>query len=548
MTNGTDAAVLSPGELRLVRWQIVVALAAVAIGIFLGLCQALDRWGIDLYAHLPWIHNYYQGLTAHGVFNVFVFTFGFTNGFLVLTTARSLRRRPSRALLWAAFGLLLGGAVLAGEEIFRNQASVLYTMYPPLKASPLYYLGAVFLVVSTWAAGLNIFWMYRGWRREHPGEPVPLQAFTVIATYAMWMIASVGVAAEVLGMLLPWSMGFVPKTDPELARTLFWFSGHPIVYFWLLPAYVSWYTMIPKQVDGKVFSDPLARLVFILFLIFSIPTGFHHQYTDPGIRAAFKRVHLFTTYAIFFPSMITAFSLMASLEIGGRARGGKGLLGWIPKLPWGDPSVTAQILAMLAFTLGGVSGLVNASYNVNLVVHNTAWVPGHFHLTVGTAVALSFFGIAYWLYPNLAGRRLWGRRTALAQAWLWFVGVLILARGQIDGGLEGMPRRLHMALTTYKLEAWDWSNVMTGLGGVLMFASGVLFFAVILGTRFLGERRPMTDEVPVSEARGQARASWSVLERWPLWVGVTLAIIAMAYLPFFLTYQPHFVAAGLRVW
>ena len=54
---------------------------------------------------------------------------------------------------------------------------------------------------------------------------------------------------------------------------------------------------------------------------------------------------------------------------------------------------------MLVFVLGGVTGLINASYSVNQVIHNTTWVPGHFHMTVGTAVALTFIGVAYWLIP-----------------------------------------------------------------------------------------------------------------------------------------------------
>src|SRR5690606_32621985 len=115
------------------------------------------------------------------------------------------------------------------------------------------------------------------------------------------------------------------------------------------------------------------------------------------------------------PSMITAFTVMASLETGGRARGGKGRLGWIRTLPWGDPAFTLQALSMVLFAMGGVSGLVNASYNVNLVVHNTMFVPGHFHLTVGTAVVLTFMATTYWLIPHLTGRRLFSRRLAVLQ-------------------------------------------------------------------------------------------------------------------------------------
>jgi cbb3-type cytochrome oxidase subunit 1 len=79
--------------------------------------------------------------------------------------------------------------------------------------------------------------------------------------------------------------------------------------------------------------------------------------------------------------------------MGGRARGGTGLFGWIRKLPWGDPSLTAQLLAMITFVYGGATGLINASFSMNLVIHNTTWVPGHFHMTVGTAVALTLMGV-----------------------------------------------------------------------------------------------------------------------------------------------------------
>jgi cytochrome c oxidase subunit 1 len=544
------AEALATTDRRILRWQIYLGLAAFGIGILAGLAQALDRVlpaNHTLWRHFPLQQNYYQGLTNHGVMLAFVFTFAFSNGFMALVALSSLRRRPNRAALVGSFVLAVAGALLAGSQIVANKASVLFTMYPPLQAPWIYYLGTALLVVSTWLTGLVVFLAYRAWRRDHPGERIPLQAFTVIATYAMWLLASLGVAVEVLGLLLPWSLGLVEHTDPQLARTLFWFSGHPIVYFWLLPAYVSWYTMIPRQVGGKLFSDSLTRLVFILFLLLSTPTGFHHQFTDPGIPRSMKLVHLVLTFGVFYPSMITAFSIMAALEIGGRARGGKGLLGWIRKLPWGDPSVTAQLLAMLGFTLGGVSGLVNASYNVNLVVHNTAWVPGHFHLTVGTAVTLSFLGIAYWLVPYLTGRELRWPKLGVAQAWLWLVGVLIFSRGQIEGGLAGLPRRLNVSAMGYSSPEWHQSHVMTALGGTLMFLSGVLFFAVIAATLLTG-RRGARIEIPVSETLAGAQERWPLLDRWPVWVGLAVLLILIAYGPYFLTYDPNFVAKGIRAW
>ena len=67
--------------------------------------------------------------------------------------------------------------------------------------------------------------------------------------------------------LLPWSLGWRDLVDPQFTRILFWFTGHPIVYFWLLPIYVSWYMFLPKQVGGKLYSDGITRMVFLAFLL-----------------------------------------------------------------------------------------------------------------------------------------------------------------------------------------------------------------------------------------------------------------------------------------
>jgi cytochrome c oxidase subunit 1 len=362
----------------------------------------------------------------------------------------------------------------------------------------------------------------------------------------MWFLASLPIAVSFLVFLTPWTLGLVPKVDPLLTRTLFWFTGHAIVYAWLLPAYVSWYALIPKQVGGTLISDSYARITFILFLLLSIPTGFHHQYTDPGIPTAMKAMHGVLTFGVFFPSLATAFSVIASLEIGGRRAGGRGLLGWIRKLPWSDPSVTAQLLAMIVFVLGGATGLVNASYTMNQLIHNTTWVPGHFHMTVGTAVALTLMGIAYWLVPYLTGRALFSRRIALASAWIYTIGVLIFARGMISAGLEGMPRRIFRAQATYNNPAWDLGGALTGIGGSLMFLGVMLFFLVIGLTILWGRKGEAPRDIPVSETlTAPSRIGWEPsLDRLGLWFAAAALLVAIAYGPFLLTYRVVPVSAG----
>lgn len=436
---------LPASQKRVIAWTVYVGYFALTAGIFHGLAQALSYAGINILPYFPFLRSYYQGLTAHGVANAIIFTFSFANGFLPLMTARALSRKLVPWLLWASFAVPVLGNLLIIYAVVSNQASVLYTAYAPLQAHWTFYIGMALVVVSTWLAAANMFTLLARWRRDNRGSRIPLLAFISVISYAMWVLASLPIAVSFLGILTPWTLGWIPKVDPLLTRTLFWFTGHAIVYAWLLPAYVSWYVLVPRQAGGKIVSDSLARFTFILFLLLSIPTGFHHQYTDPGISTGMKAVQGVLTFGVFFPSLATAFSVMAALEIGGRARGGTGLLGWIRKLPWGDPSLVAQLLAMLTFVLGGVTGLINASYTMNQVIHNTTWIPGHFHMTVGSAVALTFMGVAYWMIPYLTGRGLWGRGVALASSWIYVVGVFIFARGMISGGLEGMPRRIFRA-------------------------------------------------------------------------------------------------------
>src|SRR5438552_1114650 len=102
----------------------------------------------------------------------------------------------------------------------------------------------------------------------------------------------------------------------------------------------------------------MARTSFILFLILSTPIGIHHQYTDPGIHQGWKLLHALFTFAVFFPSLLTFFNVVASLETGGRARGGAGWVNWFGRLPWSDPSLAAQVLAMVLFAFGGVGGAI----------------------------------------------------------------------------------------------------------------------------------------------------------------------------------------------
>ena len=514
---------------RLATAHVGVAVGAFGIAAFMALMQALSRANLDL----PWrtARMYYLSVTAHGVLMALVFTTFFIMGLGVALTTSALQR-PLRfpTLGWGAFALAAIGTAGATWAILWGKATVLYTFYPPLQAHPAFYIGLTLVVVGSWLWSADIIATYRAWRREHQETAVPLAVHGLLATIIVWLIATVGVAAEMLFQLIPWSLGITDRVDPMLARMLFWYFGHPLVYFWLLPAYVVWYTVLPRVAGGKLFSDSLARMVFALFMILSAPVGFHHQFMDPGIPTGWKAFHAFNTLWILFPSFVTAFTVLASLEVAGRRRGATGLFDWIGKLPWSDPLVASVLLSMLLFAVGGFGGAINASFGMNSMVHNTAWIQGHFHLTVGSAVALTFMGTAYWLVPRLVGRELELVLLAKVQPYLWFFGMALFSFTNHVTGLQGMPRRVFDPgyLGAPAADQWRALTGVSAVGGLLLFTSAAFFLLVMLGTVLAGKR---TDNVAVefAEPLDGPPARRTVFDRFGLWVTVAIALVLLAY-------------------
>lgn len=514
---------------RLATANIGIAVGAFGVATFMALMQALSRASLDL----PWrsAKMYYLSVTGHGVLMALVFTTFFIMGLgAALTTSALQRRLRWVRLAWAGFWVALVGSLGALWAIFWGKATVLYTFYPPLQAHPAFYIGLTLLVVGSWMWSVTLIATYLAWKREHPGAPVPLAVHGILATVIVWLIATVGVAAEMLLQLIPWSLGLKETVDPLLARMLFWYFGHPLVYFWLIPAYVVWYTVVPREAGGKLFSDPLARMVFALFIILSTPVGFHHQFMDPAISANWKLAHTVTTAGILFPSFVTAFTVVASLEVAGRLKGATGLFDWLGRLPWGNPLVASVLLSMLLFAIGGFGGAINAAYSVNAVVHNTAWIQGHFHLTVGSATALTFMGVGYWLVPKLVGRDLELGLLAKVQPYLWFLGMLLFSISNHITGLMGMPRRVFEASYggSAVAESWEGLTLVSAGGGVLLFVSAAFFLLVMLGTVLAGPKREQP-AIDFAEPLQGPPAQRTVFDKIWLWVIVAIVLVIVAY-------------------
>jgi cytochrome c oxidase subunit I len=512
---------------RLALYHFWVAFAAFLPAVVLGTWQMLMR--SPLPAPLDDPDAYYASVTLHGTVMAYVVTTFFAMGFGYAVAATSLGR-PIRGVTvaWIGFVICLVGSVMAAATVIAGRASVLYTFYPPLLASAWYYFGALLLIGGSMIWVVLMVVNMAAWKRDNPGRPVPLPMFAMTATAFLWAWAASGVLLELVGILLPRAFGWSDLIDAALGRTLFSVTLHAIVYFWLMPAYIAFYTLLPEAAGGRLYSDTMGRLTFIMFLVFSVPVGMHHLLADPEHGSGFKFLQSFLTFLVVLPTLLTVFSIAATLEIAGRYRGGRGLLGWIRALPWNEPMVLAVILSLVMLGPGGFGGLINMSYAMNAMVHNTSWVTAHFHLIFGGAVVIMYFAVAYEMWPRITGKPLRSKRLARWQLWLWFWGMLITTIPWHVAGLMGQPRRV--AIFDYSIPVIGRMAplvIISVIGGFILLIAALLLI-VILARSHLGERA-LTAPLRYALAVNPPRHVPAALNGFGLWNAIVLVLVLVSY-------------------
>ena len=525
---------------QIILVELLVPLALLIFGTYHGVLQVLYRNGVIRATHFAGI-DYYQGLTAHGVINALVLTTFFAVALGHALVSQELESPLSIFGAGLSMALMLLGAVMAAAMIFAGKATVLYTFYPPLKAHPVFYLGLAIFIVGSWIAFYTWIPVYRRWRKDNPGKKTPLAVVGMFATFIVWQIATLPVAFEVLVLLLPWSLGWTPGVNVLLSRTLFWFFGHALVYFWLLPIYVLYYTMLPRLAGGKLFSDFAGRFSFLVFIVLSVPLGLHHQFGDPGISSAWKGMQMVMTLMVAIPSMLTAFTVAASLEFGARQQGGAGLFGWWRKLPFFSTDnwmFSYLFCGLLVFLFGGITGIILASYSMNNVVHNTAWIPAHFHLTVGGPVFLGILGMSLFLIAGILKKPVIPARLAVAVPYVWIVGTFIFSTGLFLGGLRGEPRRTNLGMTylnptspDYRPDWWITTHLGVMGGGIMGLA--VLLYFVVLIRSLAGERSAALEReqfsIPLSEPYHDENVP--AVRNFAPWVAAAVLLVVVGYFP-----------------
>ena len=513
---------------RLALANFWVAFAAFGIAVVLGVWQMWARSPWQAPLHTP--SNYFLSVTAHGVSMAYVLSTFFIMGFGYVVAETALKRPvPGIRWGWIAFWMATAGVLIADLAIFSGNASVLYTFYPPMTASVWFYIGLVMVVAGSWIWCVQMLVAMAQWKRANPGQPVPLAMFATVANAVLWLWTTVGVAAELLFQIIPMALGLVETIDVGLSRTLFSWTLHAIVYFWLIPAYIAFYTMAPQAAGGRLFSDTMGRLSFVLFLIYSLPVGLHHLFMDPEHAAGFKFLQSFLTILVTVPTLLTVFTISASMEIAGRMRGGKGWFGWIRALPWERPMVLATGLSFFMLWFGGGGGLINMSYGMNAMVHNTSWVTAHFHLIYGGTVVLMYFAIAYEVWPALTGRRFASNKPLRQQLWWWTIGMMVMTLPWHYLGLEGQWRRVaQFDYSDPHIAEWGPWVLVSLAGGVLLLLSALRFIVNLLSLHW---RAPGEAPPPLEFARPAHEVTQvpAVLNGFSLWNLLVLILMAAAY-------------------
>ncbi|MBC9929823.1 cbb3-type cytochrome c oxidase subunit I [Chitinophaga qingshengii] len=265
--------------------ELFVPVLLLTIGIYHGLMQVIYRAGVIHQASVAKL-DYYQGLTLHGVINAIVLTTFFAVAFGHATIAFFLKQEPGRKASLLSLLLMVVGTGMAAAAMLSGKASVLYTFYPPLKAHPAFYIGTAMLIVGSWVAYWDWAVIYVRWKKEHSHENTPLAVIGTLVNFTIWFVCTLAVAYEVLILLVPWSLGWTAGVNVMLARTLFWFFGHALVYFWLLPAYIMFYTMLPKLAGVNYIPVRQGASPFSCFYCFPFQSAYITSLANPPLDGA----------------------------------------------------------------------------------------------------------------------------------------------------------------------------------------------------------------------------------------------------------------------
>ena len=417
----------------------------------------------------------------------------------------------------------------------------MFTSYVPMKAAPHFYLGFILFAVGALIGCFVFFGTLVVARAEKTYEgSVPLVTFgaTTAAIIAVFTIAS---GAIILIPTLLWSMGLIGDIDTLMYKTIWWAMGHSSQQI-NVAAHVSiWYLIAALLLGARTLSEKVSRMAFLMYILFLQLASAHHLLAEPGLSSEWKIFN--TSYAMYLAvlgSMIHGMTVPGSIEAAQRARGyTRGLFEWIRKAPWGNPAFSGMFMSLVMFGfLGGISGVVMGAEQINLIMHNTLYVPGHFHATVVAGTTLTFMAVTYLLVPLIFRRELVLKPLAKIQPYVFGIGVAGISFFMMGAGTLGVARRhwdITFADATFSFDFPGTAFLMLGLNGlsaILAAVGGLIYVVVVVGSILFG--RKIGDDEAVLEVPTVAASTYGSAKS--VSIPGTVALVTVFFTVFVLYY------------
>ncbi|HQA34472.1 MAG TPA: cbb3-type cytochrome c oxidase subunit I [Casimicrobium huifangae] len=507
----------------LIKTNAVVAVVFLLLGGILAIGVVLTRWPA---VHWLEADTFYQVLTAHGIDMLIFWIIFFEVAVLYFCSSTLLRcRLATPKLAWVAFALMLIGAIMNNVAVFQGGSSVMMTSYVPMMAAPSFYLGLILFAVGALMACFIFLGTLVVAKREKTYQgSIPLVTFGAV-TACIIAVFTITSGAIILIPTYLMSIGLVKQVDPLIYRTIWWAFGHSSQQINVAAHISIWYAVAAIAFGARPMSERVSRGAFLLYILFLQLASAHHLLADPGVSTAWKVVN--TSYFMYFAvlaSMIHGLTIPGAIEVAQRAKGfNKGLFEWLRKAPWGNPVFSGVFISLIGFGfLGGISGVMMGTEQLNMIIHNTIYVPGHFHATVVVGTTLSFMALTYFLIPVLFKREMIAPGLAKYQPYLFGLSMYFFCLVMMGAGTLGVSRRhWDMAFNGAAL-AYEWPGAaylmmgLVGIAGVAAIVGGALYIYITVGSLLWGKRLdagrqsseftpiPPTTPAPVVQTYGSA--------------------------------------------
>jgi len=483
-----------PAE-TLMRLNAVAGVVALLVGGVTALLITLTRWPT---VHLLPADRFYQLLTTHGINMLIFWIIFFEIAVLYFCSSTLLRCRLATPKLgWVAFIMMVLGAVINNVSVFSGNSSVMMTSYVPMPAEPMFYLGLILFAVGA-LIGCFIFLgtlVIAKEEKTYEGS-IPLVTFGAL-TACIIAIFTIAMGAVILVPTFLWSVGLIANIDAAMYRLIWWGFGHSSQQINVAAHVAVWYAIAAIVFGARPLSEKVSRTAFVLYILFLQLAAAHHLLVDPGLSSTWKIFN--TSYAMYLAvlaSMIHGLTVPGSIEVAQRAKGfTKGMFEWLRKAPWGNPVFSGMFLSLIGFGfLGGISGVVMGTEQINIIIHNTIYVPGHFHATVVIGTTLAFMSLTYFLIPVLFRRQVFLPGLAKWQPYIFGIGMMVFSLVMMGAGTLGVERRhWDMAFTDAAL-GYDYPAsaftlmALVGVSGTAAVVGGGIFVLITVVSVFLGKR------------------------------------------------------------